>query len=333
MSNEECTSIPGFVDLQVNGYRGTSFSSPELTKESFAAACRAVLDEGTAAFLATVVTAPIEAFRRNLPLIAEVVRSDEFRGRILGIHLEGPFISEQAGFVGSHDLRYVHRADTSLLRQMLEWAEGTVCLLTLAAELPGAEELACCARERGATVSVGHSACTEADLERLVRAGATSLTHLGNALPNLLPRHENPIWAGLDNDDLTAMIIADGFHLPSSVIKTVLRTKGVEKTVVVSDVSSLAGLPPGEFDYSGSRIAVENSGRVYNLDRDCLAGAGVTMLSDMNHLASLRLLSLSDLLAVGFHNPLHLIGIDPKDLRAESRLVYESETAQFSVYV
>lgn len=332
MNSIEPIHIPGFVDLQVNGYLGTDFSSPNLTRDSLAAACSALLDHGTAAFLPTMVSSAIEVYERNLDLIAEVAESDAFRGMLLGIHLEGPFISGQPGFVGTHDPGHVRKPDASLLRRMQQWARGKIRLLTLAAELPGAEDLAHCARELGIVVSVGHSASGQADLERLASAGATALTHLGNGLPNTLPRHDNPIWAGLANDNLTAMIIVDGHHLPDYLIKVLLRAKDVAASVVVSDVCPIAGLPPGEYDCFGSRVVLEESGRVYNPARDCLAGSGMPMLQAMNHLASQRFLSERELLALGFHNPLRLIGVDPTALRAETRWTYDRQTARFSLY-
>ena len=323
--------IPGFVDLQVNGHGGVDFSSADLTEDGFVAACKALLGQGLAAFLPTLVTSAIPVYERNLALIAEVAKRDEFRGRLLGVHLEGPFISASPGYVGVHDPAHVLAPDASLLRQMQEWARGTVRLLTLAAELPGADDLARCARDLGMAVSVGHSAFTPADLERLSAAGATAITHLGNGIPNELPRHDNPIVAGLADDNLHAMIIADGHHLPETLIKVILRAKGVARTIVVSDLCPIAGLAPGEYDYLGERIVLEDSGRVHNPARKCLAGTGVTMLRAMNHLASLGFLSEDELLALGFHNPLRLIGVDPSELRAETGLTYDREAARFSV--
>ena len=324
-------SIPGFVDLQVNGAMGADFSSPELTGDKFAQACDYLLERGTAAFLPTLVTCPLPVYRRNLPLIADAVESAEFRGRLLGIHLEGPFISREPGFVGAHDARHVLPPDPSVLRRMQEWARGNVRMLTLAAELPGAEELARCAAELGMVVSVGHSAFSEEELARLAGAGAGALTHLGNGLANELHRHHNPIWAGLANDGLTAMIISDGHHLPPSLLKVVLRAKGIEATLVTSDLSPLAGLPPGEYHYWGSRVVLEASGRVYNPQRDCLAGAGMDMPAAMNHLASLGFLTEADLLALGFYNPLRLMGVDAARLPSGTKLSYNRERSEFSV--
>lgn len=323
------TSIPGFVDLQVNGFTGVDFSSPELMEEQFTRACRALLAKGTTAFLATIITSPVEVYRRNLPLIAAAMRRDEFQGRLLGVHVEGPFISREPGAVGAHNPTYVRDPDVALLRQLNEWASGSIRLLTLAAELEGSDKVTRFAVEEGITVSVGHTLATEADLERMAQAGATALTHLGNGVPNMLPRHENPVWAGLANDALTAMVIADGHHLPRPVLKTIIRAKGVAKTVVVSDASPIAGLPPGRYTTLGNEVVLEESGLLHNPKKQCLVGSSATMLHCMNHLASLGVLSAEELLEIGFFNPLRLIGVDPAAIPVDSDLLYDDDSATF----
>lgn len=322
---------PGFVDLQVNGFRGTDFASPDLTAETFASACRALLETGTAAFLPTILTSPLSAYERNLPLMAQVLARDEFQGRLLGIHLEGPFISAQSGARGIHSPEFIRGPDLALLQKLLDWAGGRVQMLTLAAELEGADVLARFAANQGIAVSIGHSLAADEDLARLARAGATALTHLGNGLPNSLPRHVNPIWAGLANDALSAMVIADGHHLPAPVLKTFVRAKGVARTVVVSDASHLAGLPPGRYTTPAGEVVLEESGRLHSPAMLCLAGSSATMLGCMNHLASLDLLSLDDLLAVGLVNPLRLIGVSPGELRGRTALLYDENARRFYV--
>ncbi len=321
--------IPGFVDLQINGYQGVSFSRKGLTREDCGSACNALLDEGTAAFLPTIVTSSIPVIQQNLALVSELILSPEFKGRLLGIHLEGPFISGQPGFVGAHNPEFVRDPDPSLLRQMQEWAQGTIRLFTLAAEIPGAAELAQCASELGMIVSIGHSNFNEDHLTKLVAAGAQVITHLGNGIANDLDRHHNPIWAGLASDDLTAMIITDGFHLPDSLIKIILRSKSVSRTVVTSDLSALAGLDPGKYESSGSQVVLEPTGKIHIPERNCLAGSGTITLRAMNHLASLGLLSEKEMWDVGFHNPLRLLGIKPDDLKANTRMLYDSNTSRF----
>ena len=323
--------IPGFVDLQVNGFLGTGFSSPDLTEESFAATCRALLAEGTAAFLPTLITSPIHVCERNLLIMATVMAREAFQGQLLGIHLEGPFISGESGARGVHNPDYVREPDVALLQDLQAWAGGRIRLLTLAAEADGAEELARFAVSQGITVSIGHSMAGEADLARLVRAGATALTHLGNGLPHLLPRHDNPIWAGLANDGLVAMAISDGHHLPAPLLKTMIRAKGVGRMAIVSDASPLAGLPPGRYTDLGIDAVLEPSGRLHDAASQYLAGSSATMLQCMNHLASLGILSLDELLALGSFNPLRLAGIDPEGIRAEAELFYDSGTRTFSI--
>ncbi|MBN1874360.1 MAG: N-acetylglucosamine-6-phosphate deacetylase [Anaerolineae bacterium] len=303
--------VSGFIDLQVNGFLGVDFSSPDLTEADFVRACRALLTQGTTAFLPTVITSALDVYERNLSLMVRVMTdaSNAFQGRILGFHIEGPFISREPGAVGAHNPAYVRTPDIALLEKILTWADHRVRLLTVAAELPGADELARFAVARGITVSIGHSLFTTADLDRLADAGATALTHLGNGLPNLLPRHDNPLWVGLAHDAYTAMVIADGHHLPAPVLKTAVRAKGADKLIVVSDASPVAGLPPGRYHVLDNDAILEPSGRFHNPEKQCLVGSSATMAQCMAHLAGLNTLSREELTKVGVSNPLRLIGI------------------------
>jgi len=124
-------------------------------------------------------------------------------------------------------------------------AEGTIRLLTLTPELDGAPALIRRAVGLGIRVGLGHHMADAVAIDRAVDAGATFCTHLGNGIPNTLPRHPNPIWAQLADDRLTATFITDGHHLPPEFIRVALRAKGIGRFVVTSDASPLAGLPPG----------------------------------------------------------------------------------------
>ena len=317
--------IRGLVDLQVNGYKGVHFSDIKLTRDDFIKACRGVFEAGTTAFLPTMITSPKEIYEHNLPIMAGVLQEAEFRGKLLGFHIEGPFISEQDGARGAHDAQWISRPDVDYLKQLIEWSDGQIKLLTIAAGPDGAEKLARYAVSRGIAVSLGHQMATEADLAKLAQAGAVSLTHLGNGIPAMLPRHENPIWAGLNNDDLVAMIITDGHHLPASVLKTIIRTKGPEHCVVVSDASSPAGLPPGKYEALGHQVVLEEDGLLRDLTTGYLGGSSASMLQCMNHLASLNLVSQDELFAMGFDNPLALIGLGPDDVARGRGVQFDKE--------
>ncbi len=303
------TARDGLVDLQVNGHRGVDFSSGLLELDDVLQAADQLAHEGTEGFLATVVTAPPELYRRNLPLLARAVEQTPSGSGVLGIHLEGPFLSAQRGYVGAHRCDWVLPGDGALLAELLDLAGGHVRLVTLAAETSGAADLARLARARQAAVSIGHSRYAPDDLDRLHDAGATLLTHVGNGLPNELHRHVNPIWAALADDRYTAMVIADGFHLPGALLKVVLRAKTPARVIAVSDATALTGLPPGEYESFGNRVVLEASGKLHMPARACLAGSACTLADCADHLAGLSLLSDDELMAVASGNARRAIAI------------------------
>ncbi len=326
----QVAQLPGLIDLQVNGYQGVDFSGDHLAEEDVTRACRQLLDAGTTAFLPTLITSPAEVYARNLPLLARVLKQEEFQGRVLGIHLEGPFISTEDGARGAHSAQWVRKPDVGYLQELIDLAEGTVRLITIAADQEGAEELSRCASSQRIAVSLGHHMAKEQDLERLVKVGAKALTHLGNGVPALLSRHQNPVWAGLANDDLAATIIADGHHLPPALLKTIIRAKGPERCIVISDASPLAGLSPGEYWSMGARVRLQEDGKLFNPATGYMAGSSATILACANHLAGLGLVGLSELGQMFFYNPLRLLGISPKQIRAEKILFNPKEHSVFA---
>lgn len=323
--------IPGFVDLQVNGFLGVGFEDKDLTEERLIFACKELVRHGTIAFLPTIITSPPEVLEQNLKLIAKVMKRDDLKDHVLGAHVEGPFISKVDGARGAHNIDWVRKPDIALLDAMYEWSEGNVKLLTIAAELEGAEALCQHAVELGITVSLGHQMATNAEIIKLTKAGARSLTHLGNGLPKLISRHENPIWAGITNDDLTAMIITDGHHLPLPVLKTIVRAKDLSQLVVVSDASPIAGLPPGRYVTLGNEAILDASGGLYNPDTGYFVGSSYIMIDCMNYLASIQLLSLEQMIQLGFYNPLQLLNIDPASIKSDFSIGYDTFKKRFAI--
>ena len=300
----ETAARNGWVDLQVNGFMGVDFSSPNLTEDDFVRACRLIRRRGTAVFLPTIITSPLRVYERNLPLMARVMKRGEFRTLVPGFHVEGPFISGEPGAVGAHNPDWVCKPDLKFMARLMEAADGLVRLITLAPEAPDAVSLIRWVSRRGVVVSLGHSLAGEEEIARAVKAGARLVTHLGNGLPQLIHRHQNFIWAALANDDLSVMIIADGHHLPAAVIKTILRVKGPERVIVTSDSSPVAGLPPGRYRVLGNSAVLEKSGRLYNPQKKCLVGSSATMARCMKFLRSLNLLDSRGLAMVGRTNAL-----------------------------
>ncbi len=279
-------------DIQINGAFGTDFSDPGLSAENFVRCSEKILNAGVSRFLPTVVTSPWTFYQTRLPLLAEALDKAGLQYEIPGFHLEGPFISKVPGAVGAHNPDWVREPSPGQIEQLQEWAGGKIRLMTFAAEYPSARESIARAKELGITASLGHHL---ADERQIASAGASALTHLGNGCPNMLDRHRNPIWSGLANDDLTALVIADGHHLPANVIKCFFRCKTAAKICVISDASPVAGLPPGCYRIWGNDSVLEPWGLLHNPVKKCLVGSSALLPQCMEFLQSLNLVTQDEL--------------------------------------
>ncbi len=322
-------SVPGFIDLQVNGYIGVDYSDDVLTEQDFIRSAKALLKQGTAGFLPTVITTFEEIYERNLPMLVKAMKAPELENRVLGFHLEGPFISDQPGAVGAHNPQAVRKPEPAFLRKLHELAEGQIKLLTVAAEVEGVEELIACANELGIAVSLGHHLATPEDIAKCSAAGAKLLTHLGNGCPNQIHRHNNPIWAGIADDQLIAMIITDGHHLPPTLIKTIIRAKSSKNVIITSDASPIAGMPPGRYNTLGNVAILETNGLLHNPEKQCLVGSSATILECVNYLASLNILTPEEIIEVAFSNPLRIIGVSPDSIKSDTSFAWNNELQKF----
>lgn len=228
-----------------------------------------------------------------------------------------------------HRPEWIRSPDVALLDRLQDLAGGGIRMITVAAELPGVDELVKHASERGIVVSLGHQLAGEEAVGRLCRAGARALTHLGNGVPEQLHRHRNPVWAGLAVESLSAMFVADGHHLPDSLLKIFLRTKGVSKCIAVSDASPLAGLPHGAYEWGGVSVVLDEDGSLHQAHGPYLAGSSATLLVCMNHLASLGVLAPDELRRLGYDNPLDLIGCEPPPAVEGVSVRFDPQTGQW----
>ncbi|HUT25197.1 MAG TPA: N-acetylglucosamine-6-phosphate deacetylase [Sumerlaeia bacterium] len=303
-------TIPGFVDLQVNGFRGVDFSSDRLTADDVDSVSRALLEQGVVAYCPAVVTTSREVYARALPLLAKACERQSGGARILGIHLEGPFISPQDGPRGVHPPEHVRPPSIEFFEWMRELADDRIALLTVAPEEEGAVDLIGHVAASGRTVvSLGHHAADAETIRRAVDAGARACTHVGNGLADMIHRHLNPLWPILAEDRLTGLFISDGHHLPPEFLRVALRAKGAERFIVTSDMSHLAGMAPGNYTFHGARVVLEENGRLHREGAYQLAGSASTMLPCMNVLASLGELDEDGLRRVGCRNALDLLGV------------------------
>ena len=326
----EATLAPSFFDIHIHGAAG--HDAMEATPEALAAIGAFLASRGTARFLATTVTAPVDATLRAVAGLARIIgRQGNQAADIataaaipLGIHLEGPFLSHAKR--GVHPPAYLLEPDIALFDRIRDAAEGYVRLMTLAPELPGAPELAAHAVTRGVRVSLGHSNATAAETRAAIAAGARSATHTFNAMRPLDHREPGILGTVLADDSVYAELICDGIHSMPEIARLWWRAKGPERAILVTDAMSATGMPDGEYRLGGLTVEVANgramcdgvlAGSVLTLDRalaNFLAFTGATLEQ------GLRLLTGNPAALTGFEaeagslapgSPANLVAVSP----------------------
>jgi N-acetylglucosamine-6-phosphate deacetylase len=202
--------VPGFIDLQVNGHDDIDVA--EARDGDWERLDALLLAQGVTAWCPTLVTAPLESYRGPLSRVAEAAARPEGRPRILGAHLEGPFLG---GMEGAHRTEWILPPDLAWISELPD----VVRILTLGAEVPGAEEAIRVLRERGTVVSLGHSAATLEEAHRAIQAGATMATHLFNAMRPLHHRDPGLAAAALTDPRLVPTVISDGVHVHPTMVR------------------------------------------------------------------------------------------------------------------
>jgi N-acetylglucosamine-6-phosphate deacetylase len=302
---------PAFWDIQVNGRWGHSFSSPELTALQVAAVVRAQGALGTARLCPTLITAPPAQMLHGVRTIAAACDADpEIARMVLGIHLEGPFLSPREGYRGAHPANAICDPDLDLFDELQAASGGRIVLLTLAPERPGAVELIARASRSGVVIALGHTAADGVTIREAVAAGAKLSTHLGNGIAAELPRHPNPIWRQAADDALFASLIADGHHLDAATLRVLARAKGPEKVILISDASPLAGLPAGSY----GPWAVDPTGKIVVAGTPYLAGSNQSLATGIRNLMAAVSWPIAKALATVTRNPALLLGRSPPEL-------------------
>ena len=267
-------AVPGFVDLQVNGFGGVDFLDADA--DGYRRAGEALLETGVTAYLPTLITSPeqqILAAMREVPV-------DETRPRILGMHLEGPFLSPNR--LGTHEASSRRDPDLALLERLLD--AGPVRLMTLAPELPGAFTLIDRLLERGVTVSLGHTDATAEQANAAFDRGAKSVTHLFNAMRPFFHRDPGIVGAALSRDDVIVAMIVDGIHLAPETVRTVWRAAR-ERVTLVTDAIAAAPQYDGPTSLGELDLHV-HEGAVRGPD-GVLAGSVLTMIEAIRNLHAL----------------------------------------------
>jgi N-acetylglucosamine-6-phosphate deacetylase len=293
--NGRGVAAPGFVDLQVNGFAGVDLLTADA--EGYRKAGEALLETGVTAYLPAFITASEEQL---VGALREVPRTNGTGARILGVHLEGPFLAARR--LGTHPAAARRDPDTELLSRLLD--AGPVRLVTLAPELPGSERLIDVLRARGVTVSCGHSDATAAQANAAFDRGASSVTHLFNAMRPFLHRDPGIAGAALARDDVVVQIILDRVHLADDTARVVWRA-AAGRVALVTDAVAGAGATDGVYRLGGVELDIRD-GVVRGPDGQ-LAGSVLTMDEAVRNLHALGV-PLEDSLAAASSVPAGVIG-------------------------
>ncbi|MEZ6123509.1 MAG: amidohydrolase family protein [Planctomycetaceae bacterium] len=311
---------PGLFDIQVNGYGGSWFSSQQLTVESVIEIIQSLVRQGIARCFPTLITASFEALQHGFQTLQAACRESELvNDCVAGFHLEGPYISAVDGPRGAHPLQHVRPTNRDEFQRLQKAAGGRIRLVTLAAESPGAVEFIQLCRQSGVTVALGHMAATTGQIQEAVAAGAQLSTHFGNGAHGVMPRHPNYLWDQLADDHLWASVIADGWHVPASVLKCVLKCKTADRIILTCDVSGFGGCVPGTYQEGDVGVEVLEDGRIVVAgQRQFLAGSGATTGECVAEMMRACGVSLSMAIRMATSNPGRLLNEPISDLRAGS---------------
>jgi N-acetylglucosamine-6-phosphate deacetylase len=298
----------GLFDLQVNGFAGIDFNAETIDTDRLDHALEAMLATGVTACLPTLITAPADVLAaRFIALDRAVAQSRLGPIMVPGYHLEGPFLNPAEGYAGCHPANAMSAPDEALVERLSRDLSRPILLVTIAPELPESERFISAMTSTGRVVAIGHSAADTATVARAAQAGARLSTHLGNGLPQTLHKVENPLFAQLAEDRLSASFIADGIHLPLHALKVMLRSKGLERSILVTDAVSAAATRPGLYPFAAMSVEHAADGSVRLPGSRYLAGSALTLDSAVRNLVTWELATPDQALRMASRNPRDLM--------------------------
>jgi N-acetylglucosamine-6-phosphate deacetylase len=293
--------LPGFIDIHVHGGGGDSFGADQEANERVAAFH---LRHGTTALLPTLVTAEPAAMLQAVEAVGCARESGAGRARILGAHLEGPFISPSRR--GAHDPALIRPPVAEELERLSAAGDGRVRLVTAAPELAGFPDLAQAAERSGVRVAAGHTDASGEQLLEAVSGGVVSLTHTFNAMRTITQRDPGAVQAIADTD-VFCEVICDGIHVHPAMIRMLRSLAGPDRVVLVTDASQFAGRPDGDYITPRRSVGVHD-GAVRLAGTETLAGSTLTMLAAAKNYLAYTGVSLTELAAATSRNAARLLG-------------------------
>ncbi len=304
----DATIAPGFVDVHVHGAGGHDFMSS--TEEAMTMVASTIVRHGTTSAVATTVTAPPDETRRCLESISRFILNNGSRpqqaiAQIIGIHMEGPFISSVRR--GVHPAGAIAKPSVALLDRYLEAAAGTVKILTLAPEIPGAMDLVERAYAKGLVVALGHTDATYEQAHTAIFKGARHAVHVFNAMRPFSHRETGVLGAVLTDSSVTAEIIADGVHVDDPAIRLLLAAKGADLILLVSDGTAATGMRDGCYRLGTFDVTVTDG--VCRNREGKLAGSTLTLDRAVQRMVRLGV-PLIEAIRMATYNPARRLGME-----------------------
>nr|MBC7245613.1 N-acetylglucosamine-6-phosphate deacetylase [Chloroflexota bacterium] len=260
---------PGYIDIHVHG--AASYDTMDASPQAIQGMARFFAAHGVTGFLPTTTTAPQEAILAAIANASLCQREGTGGARVLGVHLEGPYISPNQP--GAQHPQYIRPAHPEEYQQFFSW--DNIKLITLAPEIPENMAFIPYAMSRGAAVAVGHSAASYEDIVTAVAEGLSQSTHTFNGMVGLHHRQPGTAGAVLALDDIYAQVIVDNVHIHPAVVKILVRAKGTARTVLITDAMRATGMPDGEYELGGRKVTVSRGEA--RLPSGTLAGSTLTM--------------------------------------------------------
>ncbi|MDN7242954.1 N-acetylglucosamine-6-phosphate deacetylase [Planococcus sp. N028] len=303
--NKNWSALPGFIDVHIHGAAG--FDAMDATPEALAGIAGALPMEGTTSFLATTMTQAEDAIGKALDNASRFT-SGEGQAEMLGVHLEGPFISTKRA--GAQPLEHISVPSVELFGQWQELSGNRIRLVTVAPEVENGLAFIEAVSKSGVIASIGHSDATFEQVEEAVGQGASHVTHLYNQMSPLHHRNPGVIGASLLENALTVEVIADFIHSHPRSVELAFRLKGADRLVLITDAMRAKGLEPGDYDLGGQKVQVTDKDA--RLSDGTLAGSILTMDAAVKNIASVTNCTLADLVAMTSANAARELGLEHK---------------------
>ena len=294
--------LPGFVDKHIHGANHADFMNP--TKEDLKKITDAIVQEGTTSCLATTMTQSMEAIKSAVKNIGEYINEKQEGVEILGIHLEGPFVSPK--FAGAQPLEYIVKCDIDQFNSINEASLNTVKQVSYACEENGLNFTTHLVNN-GIVASIGHSNSDYATVVKAADLGATSITHTYNAQKGLHHRDIGVVGAAMLDDRLSAELICDLIHVSPAAIKLLFKNKGKDNICLITDSIEAKYMPDGEYSLGGQPVFVKDN--VARLENGTLAGSTLKLNEGVRNFMNTVNISLAEAVDCATINPARVLGI------------------------